>query len=189
METSDMKGLKNLISRDWTFGALTISFFILCLSQWVAIPYPIILLGGLTLFTSFDVYGYGSIDHSDREYLIRYRIIQVIVQWLIGILLGLLTHWNTWVVFGYTYLWWMGVCDVLFYVLLGKFKQMLSYGDMPWLWWTPMGMFNRLAGRPTAGLEVFHVTIYSVILWLSVWVFRPSIHYRTISETITYLLR
>jgi hypothetical protein len=189
MQVGDWNVFKKLVSSDWTFVALITSFFVLCLGQWVAIPYPILLGAGLTLFTAFDVYGYGSIDHSDRGFLTRYRIVQVIVQWLVFILLGLLTHWNTWVCFGYVYLWWMGVCDVLFYILLGKFNVMLSYGDMPWLWWTPIGIFNRYSGRTTAGLEVFHITLYSVILWFSIWVFRPSIHTRSISETITYLLR
>ncbi len=185
-----MELFNTLVNKDWSFWTLITSFFMLCLSQFIEVGYPIILLCGITLFTSFDIIGYESVAHSaNRNDLVRYRIIQTMVQWLVVFILGVLTQWNAWVVFGFVYLWWMGVCDMLFYVILGKYKQLLSYGDMHWLWWTPIGNINKIIGRKTSGLEVFYITTYSVIMWLSIWVFKESTHNKTIMDVITYLFK
>lgn len=166
----------NLIKRDWTFPAFVFSLIGLFGSAFIDIPNPLILAFGLILFTAFDVFGYGSVEQSkDRENLVRYRIIQTGFQWTLFLLLGIITHWNTWVTIGYIYLWWMGVCDMLFYVLLGKLGDMLHYGNMFWLWWTPIGMWNKWNGRETSGKEVLHITLYSAILWYAIWILFPSI--------------
>ena len=183
MRKGDLGGFWNLIRRDMSFPALVLSLFGLGLAQYINLGYPIILALGLTLFTSFDVIGYESVAHSlKREDLIRYRIGQSTLQWLVFILMGLLTHWNLWVLGGYIYLWWMGVCDVLFYVLLKKEDELLFYADMSWLWWTPLGLMNRVMDRSTSGREVFYAAVSSVILWISVWVFRPLSHSMTIFD-------
>jgi hypothetical protein len=166
----------NLIKRDWAFPAFVFSLIGLFGSVFIDIPYPLILAFGLILFTAFDVFGYGSVEQStDRENLVRYRIIQTGFQWTLFLLLGIITHWNTWVTIGYIYLWWMGVCDMLFYVLLGKLGDMLNYGNMYWLWWTPIGIWNKLNGRETGGKEVLYITVYSAILWYAIWVLFPNI--------------
>jgi len=183
MKKGDLMGFWNLIRRDGAFPALVLSLFGLGIANYINLGYPIILTLGLILFTSFDVIGYESVAHSNkREDLIRYRIGQSTIQWMTLILLGLLTHWNGWVVLGYVYLWWMGVCDVLFYVLLKKEDELLSYADMSWLWWTPIGLINGIMDRSTGGREVFYISVSSVILWLSVWIFRPSIHSMSIFD-------
>jgi hypothetical protein len=107
--------------------------------------------------------------------MVRYRIGQMGVQILIITLMGLLSDWNTWVVLGFFYLWWMGVCDVLFYILLGRLQDMVKYGDMFWLWWTPLGMMNSWMGKQTSGISVYHIAVYAVILWYSIWWFYPSV--------------
>ena len=181
MLPGDMSMFVNLIKRDWTFGGLVISMFSLALTQWVNLSYPLVLILGIILFSTWDAIVYESVAKSDnRENLVRYRIGQTSIQILTIILLGLITHWNTWVVFGFVYLWWMGVCDVMFYTLLGKLNVMLDYGDMPWLWWTPLGTMNKWLGRKTAGIEVFHITLYSAILWFALWFLLPRIHHLTI---------
>lgn len=183
MRKGDGHGFWNLIRRDMSFPALVLSLFGLGIAQWVNLGYPVILVLGLILFTSFDVIGYESVAHSDRrENLIRYRIGQSTIQWLVFILMGLLTHWNLWVLGGYVYLWWMGVCDVLFYVLLGKEDELISYADMSWLWWTPLGMINRLTDRSTSGREVFYIAVYSVIIWFAVWFWKPATHNMSIMD-------
>jgi hypothetical protein len=96
--------------------------------------------------------------------------------------MGLLTHWNLWVLGGYVYLWWMGVCDVLFYVLLGKEDELISYADMSWLWWTPLGMINRLTDRSTSGREIFYLAVYSVIIWFAMWFWKPATHEMSIMD-------
>jgi hypothetical protein len=107
--------------------------------------------------------------------MVRYRIGQTSVQLLTIILLGVITGWNAWVVLGFIYLWWMGVCDVLFYILLGRLRAMVEYGDMFWLWWTPVGMMNRWMGRPTRGIVIFHNSLYAVIIWYAMWFLFPII--------------
>ena len=183
MRKGDGQGFWNLIRRDTSFPALVLSLFGLGLAQWIGFVYPIILVLGLILFTSFDVIGYESVAHSTkREDLIRYRICQSTIQWLTFILMGLLTHWNVWVLGGYVYLWWMGVCDVLFYILLGKEDELISYADMSWLWWTPLGMMNHWMDRSTSGREVFYIAVYSVIIWFGLWFWKPATHNMSIMD-------
>ncbi len=171
----------NLIRRDWAFPAIVFSLLGLIGGAIIDIPNPFILAFGLIIFTAFDVFGYASVENSkDRDNLVRYRIIQTVFQWTIFLLLGLLTHWNLWTTLGFIYLWWMGVCDVLFYVLLGKLKDMLGYGNMYWLWWTPMGIWDKINGRETGGVPVLHITLYSVIIWYAVWILFPSIQTMTL---------
>lgn len=166
----------NLIRRDWAFPAIVFSLLGLIGGAIIDIPHPILLAFGLFIFTAFDVFGYESVAHStDRDNLVRYRIIQTVFQWTIFLVLGLLTHWNLWTTIGFIYLWWMGVCDVLFYILLGRLHEMRHYGNMFWLWWTPIGIWNKINSRETSGIEVLHITIYSAILWYSIWTLFPSI--------------
>jgi hypothetical protein len=176
MKDGDLGGFWNLIRRDYTFVALVLSLFGLGLGQYISLPYPLILTLGLFLFSAFDAIGYESVAHSPkREDLIRYRIGQSTIQWLVFILLGLLTHWNVWVLGGYVYLWWMGVCDVLFYIMLKKEEELFFYADMSWLWWTPLGFMNKLLDRSTSGREVFYITVYSSIIWFSLWFLKPMV--------------
>lgn len=177
MKEGDLRGFWNLIRRDISFPALVLSLFGLAMAQWVNLGYPIILALGLILFSSFDAIGYESVAHSDkREDLIRYRIGQSTVQWLTFILLGLLTHWNLWVLCGYVYLWWMGVCDILFYIFLKKEDELLFYADMPWLWWTPLGQYSRILNKSLSGREVFYIGVYSVCMWIGIWFWKPETH-------------
>jgi hypothetical protein len=167
----------NLIKRDWSFPAFVFSLIGLFISGIIDIPYPLTLAFGLILFTSFDVIGYESVAHStDRENLVRYRIIQTGFQWTLFLLLGMITHWNLWTTIGFFYLWWWGLCDVLFYILLGRLHEMTRYGNMSWLWWTPFGIWNKLIGRETGGKEVLYLSLFSGILWYVLWVLFPTIH-------------
>ena len=70
----------------------------------------------------------------------------------------------------------MGVCDVLFYVLLNKVNDLLNYGNMPWLWWTPLGILNKWMGRWTSGKEIFYLSIIITFIWFLVWFLYPSVH-------------
>lgn len=182
MLPGDLSLFWTLIKRDWTFPSLVVSLFGLSLGGWINIGNPLILILGLILFSSWDAVCYEIVGRSDkRENMVRYRIGQMSVQILIITLMGLLSDWNTWVVFGFFYLWWMGVCDVLFYILLGRLRDMVEYGDMFWLWWTPLGMMNRWKGKETSGISVFHIAVYAVVLWYSIWWFsHPAIRLHTL---------
>ena len=176
MKQGDGNLFFNLIRRDWAFPAIVFSLLGLIGGAIIDIPNPILLAFGLIIFTAFDVFGYEAVAHStDRDNLVRYRIIQTVFQWTIFLVLGLLTNWNVWTTLGFIYLWWMGVCDVLFYILLGRLHEMTKYGNMFWLWWTPIGIWNTLNRRETGGTEVLHITLYSAILWYAVWILWPNI--------------
>jgi len=181
MLPGDLSLFWTFIKRDLSFPALVVSLFGLALDGWFGISNPLILLLGITLFSAWDAICYEIAARSDnRENMVRYRIGQTSVQILIITLMGLLSDWNTWVVLGFFYLWWMGVCDVLFYILLGRLKDMVRYGDMFWLWWTPLGMMNRWMGRGTSGISVFHIAVYAVILWYVIWLFYPAVRFASL---------
>lgn len=187
MLPGDLSLFWSFIKRDWTFVALVISLFGLSLGGWMNIGNPFILMLGLILFSAWDAICYEVVGRSDnREHMIRYRIGQTSVQILIITLLGLLSDWNAWVVLGFFYLWWMGVCDVIFYILIGRLRDMLRYGDMFWLWWTPLGMMNRWTGKETSGISVFHIAVYAVVLWFIIWLFYPSISYWRLVDFASY---
>ena len=176
MLSGDISGFMNLIKSNSSFLGLVLSIFGLALGEVISLPNPLVLGLGLTLFSAWDSIGYESVARSDnRENMIRYRICQTSVQLIIIILLGGITHWNTWVVLGFIYLWWMGVCDVLFYALLNRLQVMVAYGNMSWLWWTPLGIMNRLMGRETSGVSAYYIAVYAVIMWYSIWWLYPSI--------------
>ena len=39
-------------------------------------------------------------------------------------------------------MWWFGLCDMLYYVLLKQ--EFIKYQDMFWLWWTPAGILKSV---------------------------------------------
>ena len=177
MRDGDLELLLKLVKGNPSFTEFVLSLLILLIGSIVPLYYPLILLAGLFIFTSFDVIGYESVAHSkNRTDLIRYRIIQTGFQWLTLGYMGVITHWNLWVIVGYFYLHWMGVCDVLFYVLLNKVNDLLNYGNMPWLWWTPLGILNKWMGRWTSGKEIFYLSIVITFIWFLVWFLYPSVH-------------
>jgi hypothetical protein len=78
----------------------------------------------------------------------------------------------------------MGVCDVLFYVLLNKQKELLAYEGMPWLWWTPIGIINSSMGRQTSGKMIYSIAIWTTITWFSLLILFPSLRYHTIEWSV-----
>lgn len=110
---------------------------------------PILLTTSVLLFSSMDAIGYfhlvwggdQSVPANNQESrLISYRFIQTVFQALITIILYMQT--------GLTYalafnaMWWFGLCDMLYYILLKQ--KFIQYQDMFWLWWTPAGILKSL---------------------------------------------
>ena len=177
---------KNLFIRLLTMdgGVITVatSLIGLIVASLLGATPPIVLTFALLLFTSFDVVGYDSVALSpDRMNLVRYRVIQTCFQWTVFVLVGLITDWNLWTCVGYILIWWMGVCDVLFYVLIGKLGQMLTYENMPWLWWTPLGIINKLLGRQTSGVSVFIISLWTIIIWYGSYAIFKTLSIQTLN--------
>lgn len=183
MKPEDKTLIKKLIHGDYAVTTIALSLLGLIISATVGLTNVATLTFALSIFTAFDVLGYGAVSESpDRMNLVRYRVIQTVFQWSIFILVGVITNWNLWTCVGYILLWWIGVCDVFFYVLLGKQKDLLSYGHMPWLWWTPIGIFNKYMERNTSGIEVYNIAIWSTIIWYLL----PLIFRNLESETLSW---
>ena len=162
----DKKLFEELFTSDWGVVGIIAGMVGLFGSVLWGFPPAVALTAALVLFTSFDIVGYNSVALIvDRMSLVRYRVIQTCFQWTLFLTLALITEWNLWATTGYILLWWMGVCDVLFYILVGKLRDMLIYEDMPWLWWTPIGIINRFLGRQTSGNTVFIISLWTVIIW------------------------
>jgi hypothetical protein len=185
MNPDDKKLFLNLLRKDYAVVTLALTLVGFLFNTTVGLPVPATLVLALLAFTAFDAIGYESVAHStNRMDLVRYRVIQTHVQWIVFILCGALTHWNLWACVGYILLWWMGVCDVLFYVLLNKQKELLAYEGMPWLWWTPIGIINSSMGRQTSGKMIYSIAIWTTITWFSLLILFPSLRYHTIEWSV-----
>lgn len=173
---SDLELFVQLATKDYAFLALVISLIGLIVSSFTAVYPPLILLLALLSFTAFDTIGWESVAHSEeRMNVVRYRIDQTTFQYIIAALATSVSGGLVWVTVGYILLWWIGLCDVVFYYLLKKQADLYSYGNMPWVWWTPLGMINKLLGRDTTGKELATISFIGLILWLIIWFVFPSL--------------
>jgi hypothetical protein len=176
MRPNDLLLFWNLITKDYTFVGFVVSLVGLFSAAFFNVSIPDVLIFALLSFTSYDAIGYESVAHSeDRTNLVRYRICQTGYQWVIALVVGILTHGSIWAVGGYIFLWWIGVCDLLFYALLNRFSEIYTYGNMPWLWWTPLGIINKILGRDTTGRDLTIVCVIGTVIWFSLWFLFPSI--------------
>ena len=176
MKPSDLQLFWNLITKDYTFIGLLVSIVVRLYSAFFNVPTPDILIFSLLTFTAYDAIGYESVAHSeDRTNLVRYRICQTTYQWMIALLTYVITGGLVWAVVGYIFLWWIGVCDMLFYILLNRLDEMYKYGNMPWLWWTPLGIINKFLGRDTTGRDLTIVCTVGTIIWFILWYLIPSV--------------
>lgn len=173
---SDLELFVQLATKDYAFLALVISLIGLIVSSFTAVYPPLILLLALLSFTAFDTIGWESVAHSEeRMNVVRYRIDQTTFQYIIAALATSVSGGLVWVTVGYILLWWIGLCDVVFYYLLKKQADLYSYGNMPWVWWTPLGMINKLLGRDTTGKELATISFIGLIVWLVLWFVYPSL--------------
>lgn len=173
---SDLELFVQLATKDYAFLALVISLIGLIVSSFTAVYPPLILLLALLSFTAFDTIGWESVAHSEeRMNVVRYRIDQTTFQYIIAALATSVSGGLVWVTVGYILLWWIGLCDVVFYYLLKKQADLYSYGNMPWVWWTPLGMINKLLGRDTTGKELATISFIGLIVWLILWFVYPSL--------------
>lgn len=179
---SDLELFYQLATKDYAFVSLVISLIGFIISAFTSLSAPIILVLAILSFTAFDSIGWESVAHSeDRMNVVRYRIDQTTYQYIIAALATAVSGGLVWVTIGYILLWWIGLCDVLFYYLLKKEADLYSYGNMPWVWWTPLGIYNRIMNRDTTGKELATISFIGLTLWLIIWFIFPSL------KTLTFV--
>jgi hypothetical protein len=179
---SDLELFYQLATKDYAFVSLVISLIGFIISAFTPLSAPIILVLAILSFTAFDSIGWESVAHSeDRMNVVRYRIDQTTYQYIIAALATAVSGGLVWVTIGYILLWWIGLCDVLFYYLLKKEADLYSYGNMPWVWWTPLGIYNRIMNRDTTGKELATISFIGLTLWLIIWFIFPSL------KTLTFV--
>lgn len=180
---SDLELFYQLATKDYAFLALVISLIGFIISSFTMLYPPIILLLALLSFTAFDSIGWESVAHSEeRMNVVRYRIDQTTYQYIIAALATAVSGQLVWVTIGYILLWWIGLCDVLFYYLLKKQNDLYSYGNMPWVWWTPLGIYNKIVGRDTTGKELATISFVGLVLWFVLWFIFPSLQTLTFAK-------
>ncbi len=180
---SDLELFYQLATKDYAFLALVISLIGFIVSSFTMLYPPIILLLALISFTAFDSIGWESVAHSEeRMNVVRYRIDQTTYQYIIAAFATAVSGQLVWVTIGYILLWWIGLCDVLFYYLLKKQNDLYSYGNMPWVWWTPLGIYNKIVGRDTTGKELATISFVGLALWFVLWFVFPSLQTLTFTK-------
>lgn len=128
-----------------------------------------ILLSSILLFSSMDAIGYfhlvwggdQSVPANNQDSrLISYRFIQTVFQALISAILYL--NGGISYVLAFNIMWWFGVCDMLYYLLLKQ--DFTRYDDMFWLWWTPAGILKSLGILKTvSGITMIIQSIIGII--------------------------
>lgn len=124
-----------------------------------------ILLGFLLLeaFAAFDTIGYESIDKVDELKVYGYRIIQIMFQLLLCIIGYLIYGWFPVVIFmGF---WFFGWADAKFYINQRKsINEIMSYTNMTWLWWTPIGIIQTIRKKEITGTHLLNQVFLAYIL-------------------------
>lgn len=119
---------------------------------------PLLYFGIIIYFTTFDIMGFWYMKaREDKEINKAYRVIQIGTMFILGMMVPDI---NILILIFLS--WWFGICDVLFYIILGQW-EMLNFKDMKWLWWTPYGIVNNLFGIKTSGKQL---VIYSIIIFI-----------------------
>ena len=136
------------VMKDYSY----ISFALSILMATISVLFPstaALVVASILMFASMDAIGYfhllwggdqGKEVPNYQERLVSYRFIQTGFQILLSILLfsvgGILP------VLAFNIVWWFGFCDLMYYVLLKQ--NFMEYGDMYWLWWTPIGIARSM---------------------------------------------
>jgi hypothetical protein len=135
------------IFSDYSYVTFALSAVLMVASVLTGIPF--LLASSVFLFSSMDAIGYfhlvwggdQSVPANNQEArLISYRFIQTVFQAMITVILY--TQVGIKYALAFNTMWWFGLCDMLYYVLLKQ--EFIKYQDMFWLWWTPAGILKSL---------------------------------------------
>jgi hypothetical protein len=89
-------------------------------------------------FSSFDRIGWFHMKPTSENQIVGYRIIQHGYLILLG---ASLFHVGAYTSIAFIFSWYMGVCDLLYYII-GKEYGYINYTNMYWLWWCPWTYFG-----------------------------------------------
>jgi len=170
MNNDKTQGFFKIIFKDYTFISFCISLIGVIASAIFNIPI-LALLSGVILFSAFDAFGYyyatthyqtSPQDGEYFEWMAAYRVIQTGFKILMGYILFTTSMC---VVVTFLFMWWFGVCDWLYYILLKQ--KYLIYKNMFWLKWTAWGIFTK---HPT-GFQLLVWSIIAIIVGISTMVY------------------
>jgi hypothetical protein len=160
------------IFSDYSYIAFAISMVIVSLTTFLG---PVLLLPfSALLFSSMDAIGYFHLVwggdqtvpvNNQQGRLVSYRFIQVGFQSLLSSIL----YFNLGFigVVAFNILWWFGLCDMLYYVLLKQ--RFIDYDDMFWLWWTPAGILQKIGIiSKVTGMSMLIQSIVGIVITILV---------------------
>jgi hypothetical protein len=152
---------KHAFYNDGTVIALLVS--VMCVVFGIRFNVAIVsVVGAVVQFASFDAIVFRYVhrqNESDMQGRAYYRIVQAVYQYGLALILA---HSFGWWALLYIALWWVGVCDWLYYVLL-KEKGIGNVPDMYWVDWTAQGIVCSLVlNRNLTGRE-FHTWMWVLI--------------------------
>lgn len=145
--------LLNFLSLDYSGITFILTTIIYALTLLDFSLNPFLLYAVLILnFSSFDRIGWFHLKPLSETQIVGYRIIQHGYLILLG---ASLFHVGADVSIAFIFSWYMGVCDLLYY-LVGKEFNYINYTNMYWLWWCPWTYFGiQKTGK--------NLTIWSII--------------------------
>lgn len=138
---------------------LTTLFYALTLLNFSLNPFILYLLLLLN-FSSFDRIGWFHLKPQSEGQVVGYRIIQHGYLILLG---ASLFHLGVGPTIAFVFSWYMGVCDLLYYIV-GKEFNYMSYTNMYWLWWCPWTYFGVEKNGKNLTLWSIIAIIVSMIL-------------------------
>lgn len=156
-----LQKLINFLKLDYSAIVFIISTLVYTLTLFPLDLHPFILYIVLLLnFSSFDRIGWKHIIHINAStmQIVGYRIIQHGYLILLG---ASLFHIDPNVSIAFLFSWYMGTCDLLYYIV-GKEYNFIKYTDMYWLWWCPWAYFKI----EKTGVNLLVWSIISVLISL-----------------------
>lgn len=140
----------DIVFRDLSIPAFVLSIAGLMINYFFIGNPAIAIILAIIGFAGFDAVGYHHLYISGagpttvrRDRLVSYRTLQFVFQHLVTFTLLLGFGWESALI--YNVLWWFGIGDILYYILLRQ--DYTKYGPMFWLWWTPLGLILRIFNK------------------------------------------
>lgn len=127
-------------------------------------PWIMVLVAVLN-FGSYDVLGFTIAKKADSDVTV-YRVLQVVYQAMLCHLLWS-SHDSLPAVLAFVWLWWWGVCDLLYYLIgnWNDYQFLLTGKNFYWLWWTPYGLLGRSFNWTPSGRHLIYFSVLSILLY------------------------
>lgn len=155
-DPQQQQALNELLNEDNSVPVFIGSALMFLLST-IFFPVKLVLvITSILLFASFDAMVFWkAINRISVKSTMIYRILQVTFQvFLCKMMFD--ASGSIYPAILFMLGWFFSICDWLFYILLKQWGYK-GYEDMSWLWWTAIGIIERLQGKKVTGatLTVF----------------------------------